>query len=211
MRSNRGTGSRNAERKRNGRKGGDRSAGKMRDGGKTANRIRRKEGERYAAQHILNISLPIDYLLPVAKHHACFTVIYIHHDCRNLRVALQKRLYKIVFGRQDWRSQYQNHHNLPRGRCHPYHHVAQQSVFRILVVNLYFKGRNQFPDGSDDFIRLFVFQHTFLHRNNVMGSFLIHSRQRLSVPPMGKRGIHLIPVMFRLLHANHAFQLHIRL
>ena len=51
----------------------------------------------FAAQYILDIPLPVEHLLFIAKNHAGIAVIDIGNNGGDLRVQFPERLHKIIF------------------------------------------------------------------------------------------------------------------
>ena len=81
--------------------------------------------------------------------------------------------------------------------------MAQQPVLRIFVVRTDFKGRQQFPDGPDNGVRLLIFDPADVHRDNLVGTFFVNAGDYLPFLPSEYR-MHLIPVIKRVFHPDDA-------
>ena len=89
--------------------------------------------------------------------------------------------------------------------------MAKQAIAGVFVINLDLEGAKEFSDRADNGVRLLVLQQTAIHRDNLVGSLPVHAGNGVASAVHPEYRMNLVPVIFRLLHADHPLQLSIRL
>ena len=106
----------------------------------------RRDLEGLPTQLILDKSSAVQHLIALAKHHARILVIDILHDRRDLRMRLDKCLRKVLLRWEDRRCRHKHNHNFSGRMSGPDHHMAQQSIPTIFIVDGNLKGTQQPSD-----------------------------------------------------------------
>ena len=85
--------------------------------------------------------------------------------------------------------------------------MAEEAISGVLIKYLHLERRKQFPDRSDDLIRLFILDQACFYRQNRMGSLFVDSGNDPAFPVSRHHRMNLISVMERIIHADDRLDL----
>ena len=88
---------------------------------------------------------------------------------------LAQSFYKVIFCRQDRRRQHENYQDLTALKASPHHHMAQQAITAVLVVNPDPEWIYKAADRPDDGVCFFILYQTGLHRNYPVSAFFVNA------------------------------------
>ena len=89
--------------------------------------------------------------------------------------------------------------------------MPEESISRILIINLNFKRRKKLPNGSYDRIRLLIFNQAVLHGKDSVGTLHINAGNDLPLFVPGHDRMDFVPVMPRILHTGDGMNPAVRL
>ena len=155
-----------------------------------------------AQKYILNVPAAIEHLLPLAQHHRAEAVVDIQHHGADLRVQRQKLCQKGLLQLEHGGDRHQHHHDLPCGKAPAHQHMPQPAAAAALVIDLYFKLRQQLPYADNNFVCKLILDHALVHRHDGVAARLVDAGDHPPVPIQAEGGVDLVPVMQGIVHAH---------
>ena len=164
---------------------------------------RRRNAEVHAQGAVQDGTLPPEYDVPVSQHHAGAAGIDVLDDGGDLRKSLADCFHEVVLPGKlgDGRDQDQ-HDSLGGGADHD---VADEADAGVFVIDLPLEGRDHLRHRFDDGVCPPVFQQTSPDRDHMMGVFLVDAPDRRAFRAPGQCGVHLVPIVERVLCAQDRF------
>lgn len=163
----------------------------------------RRDAEREFTELLVDRAGAVEHLAVRAEHETRLPAVDVVDNGGDLRVALQQGFDEVALAGKHTPPRHEHDHDLPAAKSALDEHVPQRAAPGVLVIGLNLEAAHQVANGANDAVGHRVLDHAVADRDDPVRRGLVHAGDDLPLPVAAKRGLHLVPVVVGVLHAEN--------